>query len=83
MPATLVGIWTDSAWVFSTGLDQRLRCWHIGDIAGHCESSSTSSGMEGPFEKSLLSLPLVECGHCVIDVPEAEDLHVEQAGPTR
>lgn len=21
------GIWTDGTWVFSTGLDQRVRCW--------------------------------------------------------
>lgn len=21
------GIWTDGCWVFSTGLDQRIRCW--------------------------------------------------------
>lgn len=21
------GIWTDETWVFSTGLDQRVRCW--------------------------------------------------------
>ncbi|PHT94540.1 hypothetical protein T459_02422 [Capsicum annuum] len=23
------GIWTDGRWVFSTGLDQRIRCWHL------------------------------------------------------
>ncbi|XP_043708861.1 uncharacterized protein LOC122658058 [Telopea speciosissima] len=23
------GIWTDGIWVFSTGLDQRVRCWHL------------------------------------------------------
>ncbi|XP_068664109.1 uncharacterized protein [Aristolochia californica] len=23
------GIWTDGNWVFSTGLDQRVRCWHL------------------------------------------------------
>lgn len=23
------GVWTDGSWVFSTGLDQRVRCWHI------------------------------------------------------
>lgn len=21
------GVWTDGTWVFSTGLDQRVRCW--------------------------------------------------------
>jgi len=21
------GVWTDGHWVFSTGLDQRIRCW--------------------------------------------------------
>jgi WD repeat-containing protein 6 len=23
------GIWTDGSWVFSTGLDQRVRCWRL------------------------------------------------------
>ncbi|XP_019059747.1 PREDICTED: WD repeat-containing protein 6 isoform X2 [Tarenaya hassleriana] len=23
------GVWMDGNWVFSTGLDQRIRCWHI------------------------------------------------------
>lgn len=23
------GIWTDGSWVFSTGLDQRIRCWSL------------------------------------------------------
>ncbi|XP_059625527.1 uncharacterized protein LOC132268736 isoform X2 [Cornus florida] len=23
------GIWTDGCWVFSIGLDQRIRCWHL------------------------------------------------------
>uniref|UniRef100_A0A5B7C8Q1 WD repeat-containing protein 6 n=1 Tax=Davidia involucrata TaxID=16924 RepID=A0A5B7C8Q1_DAVIN len=23
------GIWTDGSWVFSVGLDQRIRCWHL------------------------------------------------------
>ncbi|XP_019250971.1 PREDICTED: uncharacterized protein LOC109229873 isoform X2 [Nicotiana attenuata] len=23
------GVWTDGCWVFSTGLDQRIRCWHL------------------------------------------------------
>jgi len=25
-----LGIWTDGTWVFSTGLDQRVRCWKMG-----------------------------------------------------
>ncbi|XP_028791484.1 uncharacterized protein LOC114747332 [Neltuma alba] len=25
------GVWTDGSWVFSAGLDQRIRCWHIED----------------------------------------------------
>ncbi|MBA0620750.1 hypothetical protein Godav_006435 [Gossypium davidsonii] len=25
------GIWTDGTWVFSTGLDQRIRCWLVGE----------------------------------------------------
>ncbi|KAJ1299145.1 hypothetical protein BS78_01G509500 [Paspalum vaginatum] len=28
--AAVKGIWTDSMWAFSTGLDQRVRCWKIG-----------------------------------------------------
>ncbi|GMI98920.1 hypothetical protein like AT4G01860 [Hibiscus trionum] len=24
-------IWTDGTWVFSTGLDQRIRCWLVGE----------------------------------------------------
>lgn len=27
-----LGIWTDGIWVFSTGLDQRVRIWNIGDL---------------------------------------------------
>lgn len=27
---TFSGIWTDGIWAFSTGLDQRIRCWKIG-----------------------------------------------------
>ncbi|CAN6470401.1 unnamed protein product [Victoria cruziana] len=25
------GVWTDGIWVFSTGLDQRVRSWHLGE----------------------------------------------------
>ncbi|CAL1398751.1 unnamed protein product [Linum trigynum] len=28
------GVWTDGKWVFSTGLDQRVRCWLLED---HCK----------------------------------------------
>ncbi|KAL5561082.1 hypothetical protein UlMin_030829 [Ulmus minor] len=27
--SAIKGIWTDGSWVFSTGLDQRIRCWHL------------------------------------------------------
>ncbi|KAK7284533.1 hypothetical protein RJT34_19280 [Clitoria ternatea] len=27
--ASVKGVWTDGSWVFSTGLDQRVRCWQI------------------------------------------------------
>uniref|UniRef100_A0A803M7A0 Transducin/WD40 repeat-like superfamily protein n=1 Tax=Chenopodium quinoa TaxID=63459 RepID=A0A803M7A0_CHEQI len=33
------GVWTDGIWIFSTGLDQRVRCWNIqehGNLAEHC-----------------------------------------------
>lgn len=32
------GVWTDGTWVFSTGLDQRIRCWilnHDGKLTQH------------------------------------------------
>ncbi|KAE8671243.1 hypothetical protein F3Y22_tig00111983pilonHSYRG00056 [Hibiscus syriacus] len=29
--SAIKGIWTDGTWVFSTGLDQRIRCWLVGD----------------------------------------------------
>ncbi|KAL1350851.1 hypothetical protein AAHE18_06G054400 [Arachis hypogaea] len=27
----MLGVWTDGSWVFSTGLDQRVRCWRLHD----------------------------------------------------
>lgn len=33
------GVWTDGIWVFSTGLDQRVRCWHLEEdakLTEHC-----------------------------------------------
>ncbi|RDX94301.1 WD repeat-containing protein 6, partial [Mucuna pruriens] len=27
--SSIKGVWTDGSWVFSTGLDQRVRCWHL------------------------------------------------------
>ncbi|KAL5060748.1 hypothetical protein RYX36_032352 [Vicia faba] len=27
--SSVKGVWTDGSWVFSTGLDQRVRCWHL------------------------------------------------------
>lgn len=32
------GVWTDGSWVFSTGLDQRVRCWlfeKLGKLTEH------------------------------------------------
>lgn len=32
-------VWTDGSWVFSAGLDQRVRCWHLeenGKLTEHC-----------------------------------------------
>ncbi|XP_010270950.1 PREDICTED: uncharacterized protein LOC104607119 isoform X2 [Nelumbo nucifera] len=32
------GVWTDGIWAFSTGLDQRVRCWHVeehGELTEH------------------------------------------------
>jgi len=28
-PLFYEGVWTDGSWVFSTGLDQRVRCWRL------------------------------------------------------
>eukprot|EP01018_Ginkgo_biloba_P008951 Gb_26563 [translate_table: standard] len=27
--SSIKGVWTDGQWAFSTGLDQRVRCWHL------------------------------------------------------
>ncbi|XP_012082975.1 uncharacterized protein LOC105642679 isoform X2 [Jatropha curcas] len=32
--SAIKGVWTDGTWVFSTGLDQRIRCWAVKD---HCK----------------------------------------------
>ncbi|XP_038683982.1 uncharacterized protein LOC119984211 isoform X3 [Tripterygium wilfordii] len=29
--SAIKGVWTDGTWVFSTGLDQRIRCWSLGE----------------------------------------------------
>ncbi|KAB2620162.1 hypothetical protein D8674_041787 [Pyrus ussuriensis x Pyrus communis] len=33
------GVWTDGSWVFSTGLDQRVRCWRLEDEGKLIEGS--------------------------------------------
>ncbi|KAK1277498.1 hypothetical protein QJS04_geneDACA015818 [Acorus gramineus] len=33
------GIWTDGTWAFSVGLDQRVRCWHLGNGNGITEEA--------------------------------------------
>ncbi|KAK1292231.1 hypothetical protein QJS10_CPB17g00897 [Acorus calamus] len=33
------GIWTDGTWAFSVGLDQRVRCWHLGNTNGITEEA--------------------------------------------
>ncbi|CAL4920368.1 unnamed protein product [Urochloa decumbens] len=37
--AAVKGIWTDGTWAFSTGLDQRARCWKMGSSAKFTEHS--------------------------------------------
>ncbi|CAL4937260.1 unnamed protein product [Urochloa decumbens] len=37
--AAVKGIWTDGTWAFSTGLDQRVRCWKMGSSAKFTEHS--------------------------------------------
>ncbi|XP_039780364.1 uncharacterized protein LOC120647591 isoform X3 [Panicum virgatum] len=44
--AAVKGIWTDGAWAFSTGLDQRVRCWKIG-----------SSGKFTEYSHAIISVP--------------------------
>ncbi|KAL3689810.1 hypothetical protein R1sor_016119 [Riccia sorocarpa] len=75
------GIWTDGSWVFSTGLDQRLRCWKL-TTPESCkeimklDDSITEEVSEAPKASETKS-PLVECMPCVIDTPEAASLHVD------
>lgn len=71
------GIWTDGSWAFSTGLDQRLRCWHLSSIWSEPPSQSTNGLENHPENVSSQFTPMAERNQCVIDVPEAEDLHVE------
>lgn len=35
----VLGIWTDGTWAFSTGLDQRVRCWKMESSAKFTEYS--------------------------------------------
>ncbi|OEL16371.1 hypothetical protein BAE44_0022611 [Dichanthelium oligosanthes] len=37
--AAVKGIWTDGTWAFSTGLDQRVRCWKMGPSGKFTEYS--------------------------------------------
>lgn len=37
--AAVKGIWTDGIWAFSTGLDQRVRCWKMGSTGKFMEHS--------------------------------------------
>ncbi|KAG6556956.1 hypothetical protein Mapa_001372 [Marchantia paleacea] len=69
------GIWTDGSWVFSTGLDQRLRCWKIKDEFCIEQMNLCQSSVEDSRGVKSVS-PLVECMSCVIDTPEAASLHV-------
>ncbi|BFI34384.1 hypothetical protein AXG93_2278s1330 [Marchantia polymorpha subsp. ruderalis] len=69
------GIWTDGSWVFSTGLDQRLRCWKI--KTEFCmEQTTRFQSIVVDSEGQESDCPLVECMSCVIDTPEAASLHV-------
>ncbi|WVZ55141.1 hypothetical protein U9M48_005841 [Paspalum notatum var. saurae] len=46
--AAVKGIWTDSLWAFSTGLDQRVRCWKIGSSTEFTEYSHTIISVPEP-----------------------------------
>ncbi|KAL2631977.1 hypothetical protein R1flu_016663 [Riccia fluitans] len=73
--SALKGIWTDGSWVFSTGLDQRLRCWKVTPEFSK-ELMNLDNSNTGQVTESTVS-PLVECMTCVIDTPEAASLHVD------
>ncbi|XP_065001018.1 uncharacterized protein LOC135634570 isoform X1 [Musa acuminata AAA Group] len=42
------GAWTDGTWAFSTGLDQRIRCWKIDDSCGISECASVIVSVPEP-----------------------------------
>ncbi|KAL6649063.1 hypothetical protein ACP70R_013287 [Stipagrostis hirtigluma subsp. patula] len=44
--AAVKGIWTDGIWAFSTGLDQRIRCWKM-----------QSSGEFAEYSHAIISVP--------------------------
>lgn len=69
------GVWTDGFWAFSTGLDQRLRCWKISvdAVSSEVQRDSCETGERHPQAVS----PLVECVTCVIDIQEPASLHVK------
>ncbi len=78
------GVWTDAHWVFSTGLDQRLRCWRMLSSPlpepGLVLSDSILHNSQLP--QISQSCSLIEWTHCMTSVPETEALHVEP-GKTR
>ncbi|RWW32122.1 hypothetical protein GW17_00003214 [Ensete ventricosum] len=44
----IVGAWTDGTWAFSTGLDQRIRCWKIDDSCRLSEHASVIISVPEP-----------------------------------
>ncbi|CAM6110005.1 unnamed protein product [Calypogeia fissa] len=74
--SSVKGVWTDGLWAFSTGLDQRLRCWRI-DRDAACSQLQPDSCKGDESRHPTAASPLVECVTCVIDVPEPASLHVQ------
>nr|CAB3497306.1 unnamed protein product [Digitaria exilis] len=46
--AAVKGIWTDGIWAFSTGLDQRVRCWKMGLSGKFTEYSHAITSVPEP-----------------------------------
>ncbi|XP_065859842.1 uncharacterized protein [Euphorbia lathyris] len=50
--SAIKGVWTDSTWVFTTGLDQRIRCWFLKE---HCKLTE--------YTNLIISVPEPEALH--------------------
>ncbi|GBG78412.1 hypothetical protein CBR_g26440 [Chara braunii] len=65
--SALKGIWTDGQWIFSAGLDQRLRCWEIdASIPWHapklCETTKSDNESRTSKTEDTSKQGLSMCG---------------------